>query len=254
MVQPFDGGKYDKRFEDIFRPAVLKAGLEPYRVDRDHGASIPIEDIEKGIRDAAAVFVDITADNPNVWFELGYAIAAGKDLCLVCENERPKFPFDIQHRKVIKYTAESTSDFAELEKAITSRIQAVLQQQEGRANIQALTVDVPTAGLSEFELATLASAAGEANGTGGIVAFYTVEQAMSKAGFNKIACNVGLRGLLAKQMITSDKYGDEDGHEYTGYIIVERGWDWLANNADKLNMKKARKGGFDRKLDDEIPF
>lgn len=253
MVQPFDGGEYDKRFDDIFAPAVRKAGLEPYRVDRDPGASIPIEEVEKGIKEAAAVFVDITADNPNVWYELGFALAAGKDVCLVCEKERVKYPFDIQHRLIIKYAAEAPRDFTELEKAITGRVQAILQQQEGRADIQALTVDMPTAGLSEFELVTLASAAGEADGTAGVVSFYTVEQAMSKAGFNKIACNVGLRGLLAKQMIVSDKYGDEDGREYMGYTINERGWDWLANNADKLNMKKAR-GGFDKKLDEEIPF
>lgn len=55
MVQPFDGGKFDKRFDDVFAPAVKDAGLEPYRVDRDAGAGIPIVDIERGIRDAVAV-------------------------------------------------------------------------------------------------------------------------------------------------------------------------------------------------------
>ena len=164
-----------------------------------------------------------------------------------------KYPFDIQHRSIISYAAESSRDFDELGKAITSRVQAVLEQQEGRENIQALTVDVPTAGLTEFELATLASAAGEARGTDDIVSYYSVEQAMGKAGLNKIACNVGLRGLSTKAMIVTGKYTDDDGHEYRGYSITDTGWDWLAANADKLNMKKSR-GGFNKKLDDEIPF
>jgi len=253
MVQPFDGGKYDKRFDDTFAPAVRKAGLEPYRVDRDPGASIPIDEVEKGIKEAAAVFVDITADNPNVWFELGFAIAAGKDLCLVCEKERVKYPFDIQHRSIIKYASEAARDFTELGTAITKRIEAILQQQQGRASIQAVTVDTPTAGLTEFELATLACAAGEASGIGDIVTFWSIEQAMDKAGFNKIACNVGLRGLLNKRMIGNDSYENLDGHTIEGYLISAIGWDWLTANADKLNMKKSR-GGFNRKLDDEIPF
>jgi hypothetical protein len=115
MIQPFDGGKFDKRFDEVFKPAVTAAGLEPYRVDRDPGASIPIEEIETGIRQSAICFADVTLDNPNVWFELGYAIAVGKDICIVSSEERQtKYPFDIQHRKIIKYKVESPSDYANL--------------------------------------------------------------------------------------------------------------------------------------------
>ena len=32
VIQPFDsGGKFDKRYLDVFRPAILAAGLKPYR-------------------------------------------------------------------------------------------------------------------------------------------------------------------------------------------------------------------------------
>ena len=35
VIQPFDGGqRYDKRYEDVFEPAIRDAGLEPYRMDR----------------------------------------------------------------------------------------------------------------------------------------------------------------------------------------------------------------------------
>lgn len=50
VMQPFDGGTFDKRYEDIFAPAIIKAGLEPYRVDRDPESIIPIQDIENGIK------------------------------------------------------------------------------------------------------------------------------------------------------------------------------------------------------------
>ena len=53
IIQPFDKGKFDKRFEDTFRPAIEEAGLEAYRVDQDPNVEIPIEAIEEGIRDAS---------------------------------------------------------------------------------------------------------------------------------------------------------------------------------------------------------
>jgi hypothetical protein len=42
VVQPFDRGKFDKRFEDTFRPAIESAGLEAYRVDRDPYVEVPL--------------------------------------------------------------------------------------------------------------------------------------------------------------------------------------------------------------------
>jgi hypothetical protein len=59
--------------------------------------------IEKKISESAACFAELSEDNPNIWFELGYAIARDKPLCLVCSETRERFPFDVQHRKIIRY-------------------------------------------------------------------------------------------------------------------------------------------------------
>ena len=48
VIQPFDNGVFDRRFEDTFAPAIQAAGLEPYRVDRDPSAAVPIQNIEDG--------------------------------------------------------------------------------------------------------------------------------------------------------------------------------------------------------------
>jgi hypothetical protein len=85
VIQPFDRGRYDKRYEDVFAPAIREAGLEPYRVDRDPSVSIPIEDIEAGIESCEACLAEISTDNPNVWFELGYAIASRREVVLVLQ-------------------------------------------------------------------------------------------------------------------------------------------------------------------------
>jgi hypothetical protein len=74
VIQPFDSGKFDKRFDDVYVPAIEEAGLEPYRVDRDPGVDVPIEAIEEGIRNAAVCLADVTTDNPNVWYVLGLCL------------------------------------------------------------------------------------------------------------------------------------------------------------------------------------
>jgi hypothetical protein len=47
VIQPFDSGKFDKRFEDVYRPAIEAAGLDAYRVDLDPGVDVPIDAIKE---------------------------------------------------------------------------------------------------------------------------------------------------------------------------------------------------------------
>src|SRR5438552_18122335 len=88
VIQPFDAAKFDKRFDDTFKPAIDDAGLKAYRVDKDPEIEVPIDGIEAGIKAAAICLADITTDNPNVWYELGYAFAIGKPVVMVCSSER----------------------------------------------------------------------------------------------------------------------------------------------------------------------
>jgi nucleoside 2-deoxyribosyltransferase len=123
VMQPFDGDTFDKRYEDVFKPAIIDAGIDCYRVDQDPSVSIPIDDIESGIRNSEICFAELTTDNPNVWFELGFAIAVQKEVVLVCSEDREsKFPFDVQHRNIIQYKTDAPQDFEELRGKITKRI------------------------------------------------------------------------------------------------------------------------------------
>ena len=97
--------------------------LEPYRVDKDPSVEVPIEAIEEGIAKAAICLADITTDNPNVWYELGYAFASDRPVIMICSDERQgkKYPFNIQHRTVISYSPESPSDFQKLREQISGK-------------------------------------------------------------------------------------------------------------------------------------
>jgi gamma-glutamylcyclotransferase (GGCT)/AIG2-like uncharacterized protein YtfP len=126
VIQPFDGGKFDGRYKDTFKPAVEAAGFAAYRVDEDTSVSVPIQHIEQRIREATVCLADITLDNANVFFELGYALACSKPVVILCERSaRIHFPFDIRHRHIIHYDTGTVSDYTALQNNITARLKAI---------------------------------------------------------------------------------------------------------------------------------
>lgn len=128
VIQPYDGGDFDNRFDDIIKPAVEDCGLTAYRVDRDPYVEIAVSAIEEKIRDATIVVAEISIDNPNVWFELGYAMALDKKIIMLCDATRRLngFPFDISHRNILLYRTGSMRDFLECQNKLKVRINAKL--------------------------------------------------------------------------------------------------------------------------------
>jgi hypothetical protein len=197
VIQPFDGGKFDNRYKDVFEPAIRDTGLEPYRVDHDPAVSVPIEDIQTGIRKATACLADITLDNPNVWFELGYALASEKEICLVCsEDRKTRYPFDVQHRSIIKYQLDAKADFEALQSKITDRINAIIQKSERLSIIQAQSPIKESEGLLQHEMIVLVSIIENREGPGDSVNHYAVKNDLDRLGYNNIAVNVGLEGSI----------------------------------------------------------
>jgi hypothetical protein len=239
VIQPFDGGRFDKRYEDVFAPAIKGADLEPYRVDRDPQVSVPIDDIETGIQNAEACLVDITTDNPNVWFELGYAMATRKEVALVCSHERTQnFPFDVQHRSIIRYKTESSSDFDQLRVQITDRLRAILQRKRNLGEIGKIHSISRTEGLEQYEVAILVAVAEEGGDPdGGLSASY-IRQAMQSAGFTKLATTLGLRALVQKGMLDTATEQDQfDGDTFTVFQLTHNGFTWLLSNKERFALK-----------------
>jgi hypothetical protein len=239
VMQPFDGAEFDKRYDTVISPAIQAAGLEPYRVDRDPSVSIPIDDIETGIKNSELCLAEITTDNPNVWFELGYAIAIPKEVILICSESRSsRFPFDVQHRNIIQYKTESPQDFDKLKEDITTRIKATLKKQKEIDKISKLSPIADTQGLSQHEMVALVTIM--QNGfisTGGVSA-WSIKQDMNSAGFTDIAISIALRCLVLKGMARDDTETDINGIESAIYFVTEAGEHWLLNNQDKLVLKE----------------
>lgn len=255
IIQPFDSGKFDKRFEDVYKPAIEAAGLEAYRVDRDPGVDVPIEAIEKGIRKAAVCLADITTDNPNVWYELGYAFAAGRPVLMVCSKERAgKYPFDIQHRTVIPYAADAPRDFDQLHTELTARIKSILEKGNVLRKLAEAEQIAPVEGLSQQEFLILAAAAGSVTLPEEGAYLHSVKRNVEQAGLANIDFSLGIRRLRNKDFIEISEDQDDYGNAYYILVVKEMGWNWIESNESKFTMIHLQEEELPPPADDDIPF
>lgn len=238
VIQPFDGGVFDKRYEDTFRPAIERAGLEPYRVDQDPSVLVPIVEIEKGILDSDICFAEISTDNPNVWFELGYAIASKKPVIMVCTNDRPKFPFDLQHRTVIRYKSEAKSDFDELGNTITSRLRAAIERDVDLEELVGRSPVKRTYDLADHEVAVLVVAASYKASQEEPPSLSNVRHDMNRAGFTDIAVSLAVRGLTRRSLLFEKAVEGYGRDSYTALMPTEAGLSWLDENIDRVVLHR----------------
>jgi len=258
MIQPFDGGPFDKRFEDVIAPAIRAAGLEPYRVDQDPGVVVPIDQIEQGIRSASACIADITTFNPNVWYELGYAIASEKAVLLIALDEPNKrYPFDIQHRHVVRYKTDSARDFITLGTELTTRLKALLEKEEKLERVVTSPSVADVQGLSQHELVALLTIAENIDSADDQIATHTIRTDMERSGFNRIAVTLALTVLVRKDLVKVHKRKDFHDNDYSVYSVTEAGMTWLLSNQSILALRKpvkATSGDLTMTDDEEVPF
>ena len=226
VIQPFDKGKFDKRFRDDFEPALKDAGFEAYRVDEDPTPDVLIDAIEEGIRLAPLVLADVTKDNPNVWYELGYAFALSKPVILTCEDGR-RLPFDIQHRHVIHYQTESGSDFARLRRQITERAEALRTSAFERQVREADPVALQD-GLTQRGIHLLGLVAGATHAPGSRERVWELSRKAGVGGLTEIAVGLAFRELSECGLILTEEVEDErDDYTYNAVHVTTKGWDWI---------------------------
>lgn len=263
VMQPFDGAEFDRRYDEIYKEAIEQAGFEPYRVDRDRSAAIPITYIENGIKASAACFADISIDNPNVWFELGFAICANKPLCLICSSERPRFPFDIQHRQIIRYRTASPSDFSDLKNAIIERLQAIQEKDLSIESIIKKALPEERGKLSDMEFSALCIVFEDEDLNS--LSMESIINAMERQGYTKIAAKVALTRLEQEGLVESQEvsYEMHDGY-FRAYQTTSEGKQHILTNMSRIQLRNdsstsrfgrvTRASRVSEMIDDDIPF
>jgi nucleoside 2-deoxyribosyltransferase len=97
---------FDTAFDDIYRLGIKETAsqfeIKAERVDEQIFQEGILERIYRQIKAADLVIADMSGQNPNVFYEVGYAHALGK-LCVLMTNDAADIPFDLKHHRHIVY-------------------------------------------------------------------------------------------------------------------------------------------------------
>ena len=95
--------EYNELYDDVIRPVTEKFGYECIRADEYYSGTPILNDIIRSIKESSVVVAEITPDNPNVFYEIGYSHAIGKPTILLCDKVRGNLPFDISGFRTLFY-------------------------------------------------------------------------------------------------------------------------------------------------------
>jgi uncharacterized membrane protein (DUF2068 family) len=95
--------EFNTLYTDVIRPVCEAFGYRVVRADDFYTSGQIIEDVTQSIRTASLIIADVTPDNPNVFYELGFAHAIGKATVLLSDKKRERLPFDIAGFRTIFY-------------------------------------------------------------------------------------------------------------------------------------------------------
>lgn len=94
---------FDAVYAEYLKPALEGAGFEVFRADEERRAGDIRTDMFQELLLADLVVVDLTLDNPNVWYELGVRHALRARGVLLIQSERDFQPFDIYTERKLHY-------------------------------------------------------------------------------------------------------------------------------------------------------
>ena len=117
---------YNNLYNDVIIPVSEKAGFEVIRADEFYSSTPILNDIIRSIKESSVIIADITPDNPNVFYEIGYAHAIKKPTILICDKTREKLPFDVSSFRTLFYE-NSISGKTKIEKSLTKYLENILE-------------------------------------------------------------------------------------------------------------------------------
>ncbi|MEO8150775.1 MAG: hypothetical protein ABI723_24290 [Bacteroidia bacterium] len=134
---------FDKVYRVIIQKAVLDAGLTPLRADETKGSRMVHTDMFKDLRDQPMVLIDLSLNNPNVYYEMGVRhVMSSHGTVLIC-RKGTTLPFDIALSRVIFYDFDGANlDWEESEKVKSQITECLRDSLKGQ-------LDSPVHGLLE---------------------------------------------------------------------------------------------------------
>lgn len=144
-VDGYPKGHFDRVYKHIIEPACRLVGYEPIRADETSKTNVIIVDILKNILACDMAICDLSARNPNVFYELGFRQAFNKKTVLM-KDEKTNKPFDISAIRSFEYQSSLRIDLVneaieKLAKALTET--EAMTKEETNSLLKLLAIDSP---------------------------------------------------------------------------------------------------------------
>ncbi|MBD3340649.1 MAG: hypothetical protein GF353_16195 [Candidatus Lokiarchaeota archaeon] len=115
MLNCFVIMSFDKEFDDVYdcikesiKTSIPGKEVNCFRLDEIKTAGKISDDLLKSIQESVICIADLTSNNPNVMWEVGYAMALKKPLVTISQDIK-NLPFDLKDWRTIKYCRDSLS-------------------------------------------------------------------------------------------------------------------------------------------------
>lgn len=126
MAMKFNDAHLEKTLEEVFKPAVKKAGFDLFKSVEQLGAGLIDNQIRAQIQASDFVIADLSHDNLGAYWEAGYAEGLGKPVIYTCQKskfENSKTHFDTNHHLTIVWDDENPK---QCEKELIATIRVTL--------------------------------------------------------------------------------------------------------------------------------
>lgn len=144
-----DDNHFSRVYEQIFSPAIEKAGFIPYRVDENKISDSIINKIFEAIQNCPLALCDLSARNPNVLYELGLRQAYDLPVVLV-KDEKTSTIFDVSGINTVEYNSHRLVE--NVNSAIDDIADALIATKEGKETTIAKIVKAKSANFSDVEV------------------------------------------------------------------------------------------------------
>ena len=115
---------FNEIYSNVIKKVCERNGLESVRADEITGPGLIIGDVIQQILDSKVIIADITHQNANVFFEVGYAFALNKPTILIAEKPT-NLPFDLSPFRVLFYE-NSIAGKEKVEEALEKHIKSIM--------------------------------------------------------------------------------------------------------------------------------
>jgi hypothetical protein len=128
---------YAKEFNNTYyfgiKHPVEQRGRKCERVDQDLFTGDIVERVKHRIFTSELIIADITGNNPNVFFEVGYAEGVDKKVILISQEQET--PFDLKTRHQIRYDPQ---DIFSLANALGEQLDAIIRTGQDASGLTGL--------------------------------------------------------------------------------------------------------------------